>query len=86
MNDFSIIIQIWRKIDFGVTALWGIISLKKIRHDSTDVMPFAIFHKDHFATIWARGEWIFHQIWVTMEKLSMKLGPGEHFFDLPQTG
>ena len=39
-------------------------------HRTTAVIPCAKFHSDHFITTWMRAGWMFHWIWITMEKRS----------------
>ena len=82
MNNFSIGIQIRRKICFSITPLfwiWIWIWIWIERYyittkfctclNSTAVMPCAKFHSDNFITPWMRGERNWHQIWITMEIL-----------------
>ena len=75
---FSNTIQIWWKIDFSVTPLqpgYYITTKFCTCHDSTAVMPCTKFHSDHFTATWMRAECNFHGIWITMEKLFVKLAP-----------
>ena len=49
-------------------------------HDSSAVVPCAKFCSDTFISIWMRGKWNFHHIWIVMEKLLVKWAPGFHVF------
>ena len=44
-------------------------------HDSSAVVPCAKFCSDTFISIWMRGKWNFHHIWIVMEKLLVKWAP-----------
>ena len=78
MNDFSIVTQIQWKIVFWCNSIIGYHNAKKFctKHDSTTVKLCEKFPSDHFKTTWMREEWIFHRIWITMEKSFVKWAPG----------
>ena len=54
-------------------------------HDSTAVVPCAKFCSDHCIRIEVRVKQNVHRIWIAMDKLLVKRGPGNHYDDVIMT-
>ena len=77
MNDFSIVIQIQWKIGFSMTPLLGIILVQNVSHAT-----MLSYHEQNYIAItssqfWWEQNYIFRQIWITMEKSFVKWAPDQ---------